>query len=149
MFGWAEGGWMESRQRKIQFTAKTRLEGGLLHSHLHTKLSPHLHRHRSPHFLTYHESESDLQSFSFSLSSPPLFPLLLLRPPPFTFGQFFNLFEVSVDTQIKPLWPTRSSATCRQSIQLLLLLVVQCTALQCIECNAILVQYTAIQCSAG
>ena len=38
------------------------------------------------------------------LKSPFLVSLLFLPPPPFTSGQFFNLFEQSVDIQIKPLW---------------------------------------------
>ena len=52
MDGW---GRMKSRQRRIKFTAKTRLEGSLLHSHLlHTKLHLHLrlHCHRSTFFFS-------------------------------------------------------------------------------------------------
>ena len=65
-------------------------------------------------------SKSDLHSFSFSSASPPppfqssssYFSSLPLSP----LGNFSIFFEVSVDIQIKPLWSTRSSATCRQSI---------------------------------
>ena len=57
----------------------------------------------------------------------PILSLRLLQPPPFTPGQFFNLFEESVDTRIKPLWPTRSSATYRQSTRLLF----GCATVQC------------------
>ena len=125
MDGW---GRMKSRQRRIKFTAKTRLEGSLLHSHLlHTKLHLHLrlHCHRSTFFFS--RNMISLIFFFIPITSSPILSLRLLQPPPFTPGQFFNLFEESVDTRIKPLWLTRSSATYRQSTRLLF----GCATVQC------------------
>ena len=102
-------GRIESRQRKIQFTAKTRLLAPFTPPYKTVFSSSSSHSATLPTCLESFLPFLKFYLHSFSSSSPPSpvsnpFLLLLRPPPPFTSGQFFNLFEQSVDIQIKPLW---------------------------------------------